>query len=739
MGRRQRRESQETCLNSFNSFEPSWYGVQGELQLHFHSRLLCATRISVLLLCILPYPLLAAKGDTVVADTAPAVSGNSFGHDSARIATSRPQHADHHADTACTVTTDKMVVTGSRIKEYTPSRVTLDAKNFSGRYIDLQSVLETVSGVTVSNMGGFGHYADVSIRGSSSSQVQVYLDGIPLNGATGYAVDVSKIPLPSLQTISIYKSAPSIEFFGENAGGVINLSTDVNKDATTASMEVGSFGYREGSAIISKTLGPMVHRLSVNYGWADNNYPYTDSVITLGSTVQTDDSQKTMDNNFFSTLSSTYSNTFSIDNHTKLVSQLSAIVTDEGIFYLPEAGSNDGDVRNTKLSLIESYTNTINSNLSLTLTAKGKTEDDLFRRFQPFYLSPPGGGAILHDISQPYASLESIIKSHCTEHLVLTGFLSASYNGYNYDNLLVPAGQTQQRYSRITGKAGMEADIYLFSHFSARIGGVYRYEKDSTNDSVSMAGGVVSLIPGGRSTKKGFPAGFSELHYQLLDCLSFLASVQYSSRSPGFSEKYSESANISGNPALRPETRLEYDAGLSFLKPHLAVSAAFFASTTKDKIIYTVTSHMFVPKNISDVNGWGVETDITLMPFPWVSIVNSATYMENIIHSDTISSWNGKDEPLLPRFTDNLNIKFMYKNFYASHSARFASQYFKDFDNTPPPVFQAKPQLNASIGCTLGEHFDISYRIENYLNIQDYDFQRPLPGLTQYAILKCRF
>jgi len=165
-----------------------------------------------------------------------------------------------------TATLNRMVVIASRIKEYSPSKVTLYAKDFSGKYIDLQSVLETISGVAITTIGGFGHYSDVSIHGSSASQVQVYLDGIPLNGATGCAVDISKIPFSSLQTISIYKATPPIELFGDNAGGVINLTTGANKDATTASTEIGSFGYREGSVLISKTMGPMVHRLSINYG-----------------------------------------------------------------------------------------------------------------------------------------------------------------------------------------------------------------------------------------------------------------------------------------------------------------------------------------------------------------------------------------------------------------------------------------------------------------------------------------
>ncbi|MDD5673435.1 MAG: TonB-dependent receptor, partial [Chitinivibrionales bacterium] len=573
-----------------------------------------------------------------------------------------------------------------------------------------------------------------SIRGSSSSQVQVYLDGIPLNGATGNAVDISKIPFSSLQKISIYKSAPPLEFFGDNAGGVINLATDTHKDGAIASAEVGSFGYRAGNAMICKTTGPMTHRLTVNYGWADNNYPYTDRVVTLGPTPQADDSQRTMDNNFYSTVSSTYSNTYRFNEHAGLTSQFSAQVTDEGIFYLPVAGSNDGDDRNTKLSLIESYMTAIDSNVSIVITAKGKTEDDLFRRFQPFYLTPPAGGPILHDIGLPYGSLESIIKSNFGDYLLLTGLASAGYNGYNYHNLLWSAGQLLPHYFRLTGKTGLEADINIINDFSARIAGLYRYEIDSTNDSMPSYG---LPLAGGKTTKEGFPSGFAALQYRFFDDIVALASVQYSSRSPGFSEKFSEGANVSGNAALRPETRLEYNGGLSFLKPSIAFSAAFFAGTTKDKIVYTMTSHIFVPKNVSDVKVWGLESDITLSPFSWMSLVNSMTYMENILYSDAFPSWNGKEEPLLPRFTDDLNIKFTYKNFYASQSAHFASRYFTDFDNTNS-VAHSVPQLDAAIGYAPDGHFDFSYRIENYGNVQDYDFQRPLPGMAQYVVLKYR-
>ncbi|HUI90608.1 MAG TPA: TonB-dependent receptor [Chitinivibrionales bacterium] len=625
---------------------------------------------------------------------------------------------------------DRMVVTGARVREFTPSRVIMESKNFSGRYADLQSALETVSGVTVGNRGGFGHYADASIRGGSPSQVQVYLDGVPLNGATGESVDISKIPLPSLETVTVYKAAPPLEFFGDNAGGVIELSSGAKKDAASVLLEAGSFGYRIGSAVLVKTLGRMTHRLSVNCGWADNNYPYTDSSVTHGQTIAADDSQKTMDNNFFSTFSSAYSNVFRIDDRNTLTSHVSARVTNEGLFYLPQAGLNDGTVKDNLVSLVESYAATVNPKLMIMVTAKAKTDEQKFQRSRPYYLTTP----ISTDVSQPFGSLDGVVKWTVGNRVNATGLLSGSYDGFDYTNLLAPASQVQSRFIRLVGKAGAEADVHFLDNLSARIGGIYRYQIDSTNDSISSYGPVA----GGGISKKGFPNGFSEVNYHPCSWLSILGGAQYSSRSPGFSELYSQSATVRGNPALLPETRLEYDVGLSVLRPRLALSASVFWDDTRNKIVYIGHNLVFSPMNASEVQGWGIESDAAVTALPWVTISNSVTYMENIVRSDLYSAWNGTDEPLQPRFKDCLTIKLTYKNWYASHSARFVSRYFTNFGNTDS-VVQDVPQLNAAIGCTVGDHFDVSYRIENYLNVRDYDFQRPLPGLTQYAVLKCAF
>jgi outer membrane cobalamin receptor len=712
--------------------------------LDFQFRCAGAARFYVAFLCVLSSEVGAVSGDSHSFDSVASVSDSlsspdTVQHvcfDSAALpadSNRQDQTFQNEVDTTAPYT---IVVTAKRFTKYTPSQRVLEAKDFSGKYQDLQSVLETVSGVSVRDMGGFGHYAEAAIRGSSPNQVQVYLDGIALNGSTGNAVDISKIPLSTLQKITVYKNTPSIEFFGDNAGGVINLTTTTVREAQAASLEIGSFGYRAGNAMIDKKIGRMTHRFSVNYGYADNDYPYiNDRGTTLGPAARDDDTAETMDNNFFSIFSSQYANVWEINDRNKLTSQLSAMVTDEGIFYFPQADSNDGSIKNSKLALIETYETAVDSALAFTFRLKLKTEDELFQRFTPFYLYPPPV-RIRHETRQPYAGIEGIVKGKNGDHFSFTGIVSGSYNGFNFKDLYLQGDVTRPYFFRLSGKIGAEAGITLRENLIARLGGLYRYEVDFSNGKFYYSG----FVPGGQRTNEGFPCGFSEVAYEPLDDLNLLASVRYSSRSPGFSEKFSMGANYAGNSDLRPETRLEYDIGFAVNKPPIALSASFFTSDTKNKIIFTMNSqHMFVPQNMNEVAAWGVESDLTVAPVDWFVLTNSATYMENIIRSSAVTYWVGNDEPLQSRFSDELGIKFTYKKIYAGHSARVVSPYFLGPDNIAK-ISHNKPELNASIGIVPDKHFDCSYRLENYMNVQDYDFpDRPIPGIRHYVVVKCNF
>jgi len=94
---------------------------------------------------------------------------------------------------------------------------------------DVGSVLERVAGTTVVQLGGLGDFSAVSIRGSSLRQVQVFLDGVPLNPDGADVVNLSELPLHAFGRLEVWRSGAPAALAAAPIGGVVNL---VSPDAT---------------------------------------------------------------------------------------------------------------------------------------------------------------------------------------------------------------------------------------------------------------------------------------------------------------------------------------------------------------------------------------------------------------------------------------------------------------------------------------------------------------------------
>jgi outer membrane receptor for ferrienterochelin and colicin len=72
-----------------------------------------------------------------------------------------------------------------------PSFVTvIKNEELDKRFNDIPEVLEKSVGVRIKKSGGLGDFSTISIRGSSSEQVLIYLDGILLNESQGGGVNL---------------------------------------------------------------------------------------------------------------------------------------------------------------------------------------------------------------------------------------------------------------------------------------------------------------------------------------------------------------------------------------------------------------------------------------------------------------------------------------------------------------------------------------------------------------------
>ena len=119
----------------------------------------------------------------------------------------------------------RVVVTGSRERPVPGTAVTeIDEEDI--REWGVQTVgeaLDLIPGVDV-HTGGQGQ-AHVNIRGFSSKEIKVLIDGVPAEETFSGALDLSQIPVDSIARIVVVRGAASVLYGADTLGGIINIIT----------------------------------------------------------------------------------------------------------------------------------------------------------------------------------------------------------------------------------------------------------------------------------------------------------------------------------------------------------------------------------------------------------------------------------------------------------------------------------------------------------------------------------
>ncbi len=106
------------------------------------------------------------------------------------------------------------------------ARSTIDLSRFESRSIGLPDLLERLSGVDVVTYGGTGQGSFVRIRGSSSEQVLVVVDGVRMNPVAGGGADFDSIPRELVDRVEVARGAGSARYGADALGGVVSLVSD---------------------------------------------------------------------------------------------------------------------------------------------------------------------------------------------------------------------------------------------------------------------------------------------------------------------------------------------------------------------------------------------------------------------------------------------------------------------------------------------------------------------------------
>ncbi|MGH7738104.1 MAG: TonB-dependent receptor plug domain-containing protein [Candidatus Tyrphobacter sp.] len=108
-------------------------------------------------------------------------------------------------------------------------------------FLSIADALSDIPGVDVERYGSFGSLSNVSIRGSSSGQVLVLMNGMPVAGGQIASIDLAQIPTAGIERIEVVEGGGSTLYGSGSIGGVINIIT-APPMRTTAQIMAGSFG-----------------------------------------------------------------------------------------------------------------------------------------------------------------------------------------------------------------------------------------------------------------------------------------------------------------------------------------------------------------------------------------------------------------------------------------------------------------------------------------------------------------
>ncbi|CAN0255212.1 unnamed protein product, partial [Phaeothamnion confervicola] len=175
------------------------------------------------------------------------------------------------SQTAVTPQLQETVVTASRVA--TPvtdviadvsiiDRQTLERAGQSS----LRDLLALQPGVQMVSNGSYRSSTGIFLRGASSSQTIVLIDGVRVGSATLGTASFENLPLARIERVEILRGAASALYGPDAVGGVIQIFTREPTDALelSADLGVGSDGQQQAGASLRGSSGAIGYSLGVS-------------------------------------------------------------------------------------------------------------------------------------------------------------------------------------------------------------------------------------------------------------------------------------------------------------------------------------------------------------------------------------------------------------------------------------------------------------------------------------------
>ncbi|OHD70567.1 MAG: hypothetical protein A2177_05800 [Spirochaetes bacterium RBG_13_68_11] len=515
--------------------------------------------------------------------------------------------------------------------------------------------IEATAGVAISDYGAAGAQKTATIRGSTSSQVLVLIDGIRVSKAMSGFIDLSTIPADSIERIEVLRSGASALYGSDAVGGVINIIMKKKPAPLTVSLENGSFlpvshveGYgtsktkngpdyaslvdsQKISFSVAPSIGEVVLRASGGFTRAANAYTFFDS-----------------------------SDEVRIRQNAGLLAGNAAT----GIGFPLLGGSLDAD-----------FTGVYQQN------------------GVPGSLSSPTLSA-----SQTDARATAVVRFSTdrffSEILSLDVTAHAEYAGVGYVNAEAPSEDSDSRL--FTAGVELQQKAYASEALTFVYGISSAYDRGSSTEFGApqrlSAGaflapvielGSFSIHPSLRydyssDYSPGALSGSLGASYKLSETDSLKANLSRSYRVPSFEDLYWPSgAGVEGNPDLNPETGYSADVGYERSAKGLSYSVFAFARYAQDVILWQPgTDGIWRPSNFGAAFYPGIEQELKLEFLDRFTAALNHTFLYSYVLDEGMTLADDKRLPMTPVHTLNATLAYAGDGLSGSMTARYMSLRF---------------------------------------------------------------
>ncbi|HET6462630.1 MAG TPA: TonB-dependent receptor [Candidatus Krumholzibacteria bacterium] len=621
----------------------------------------------------------------------------------------------------------------------------VDMSQRRDRVEDLPAILSQLVGVRVTQYGGMGSFATVSIRGSSSSQVRTFLDGIPIDDPYLGVTNIADLPLGGVDRVEVYRGFSPPSLGAAAVGGAVQLVSrmegthDALLSGVEANASAGSFETRREA--ISFWLKPGQFRF-FGHGTHESSAGDFEFVDDNGTQENPDDDHTTARvNNDFDAWSGILRGSAEVPGvGTALLGYYDA-ARNNGV---PGLGSNQsGSARSERRRRLG----------QLRIDGAPRFDDRLvwtaagfYHRANEQFHDPDGEIALTAEETDNTinayggtARLKYLIPGN--RFSVEANYSATTEQFHPVETL--PAQENGPDRWRRTVMIALGGDAYLIGQ-SLVVSGLFRYEKhaDEFGDETDYPW-LPPSAEGRFEHETTSPSAGARWHAR--PWLTLKGNIGRYYRLPTFLELFGNTGSVTGNAALEPEEGVNRDAGFTVNVGHAGFARALFAevsyfdNTVDNLILFWPNSQWTTqPSNIGAAHIRGIESSVSAA-LPYQFDVSAAYTFMDAEDTGNLARYRGKDLPSRPRHDFNGSLSYSWHALRATYELHYISANYLDRYNATLTDARDLHSLILTLRAPV-DGLSLSLEGRNLGDVHTEDVAGfPLPGRSVYSTLGYRY